>query len=159
MTQGTSCGRTRGARTTQAQDCRRRKRRSRYLTRGGRPRRSIWWRAWLAKLLASEEPAPPAPPAAPQPISSHLDQGANTLTITFDAPIDPTSTLVPTQLRYGNGTEMYLGSGTVVYSGLTVRVSILTPVSLPFGSGAWLFGGAGELRGANGLVVQPFGPV
>ena len=152
---------TRGARTTQARDRCRRARSDRYLHRGGRPRSSIWWRAWLAKLLPIVEDAPgdPPPPAAPVPVSSALDQQAGTLSVTFDAPLDPESSVVASQLRYGNGVEMHLGFGTVQYAGAMLTVSIVTPPSLPFGSGAWLFAGAGELRGVSGEVVQPFGPV
>ena len=151
---------TRGARTTQARDHCRRERARRYLRRGGRPRSSAWWRAWIAKLLPADAGAPPeSPPIAPVPLQSTLDQQANSLSIDFDTPLDPDSTVVASQFRYGDGAEMHVAFGAIQVSGATLTVSIITPPTLPLGSGAWLFPGAGELRGANGALVQPFGPV
>lgn len=150
--------RFKGAQTTVLRDYIRRRRDWRYLRRGGRPRSSAWWRAWIARLLGTEELAPPAP-VAPLPLSSNLDHPSDTLTITFDAPLDLDSTVLASQFRYGDGVEMYTASGIVQISGVTVTVTVVTPPQLPFGSGAWLFAGAGELRGENGAAVQPFGPV
>ena len=150
--------RFRGARTTVLRDYCRGQRNWHYVRRGGRTRTSAWWRAWVAKLLG-EESQSATEPVAPLPISSTLNQQANTLSITFDAPLDPNSTVVASQFRYGDGNEMHTAFGTVQISGVIVTASIVTPQQLPLGSGAWLVAGAGQLLGDNGAMVQPFGPV
>ena len=150
--------RFKGARTTALRDHCRNRRNWRRVRRGGRPRSSAWWRAWVARLLGGGEEATP-PPVAPVALSSHLNHQTNTLTITFDMMLDADSTVVASQFRYGDGVEMHSAFGTVQIAGVTVSVSIITPPQMPLGSGAWLFAGAGELRGENGAVVQPFGPV
>lgn len=147
-----------GARTTARRDHCRRKANQRHLHRGGRPRSSAWWRAWIYRLLAMDEPAPP-PPQPPIPVSAQYDAQSDLLTINFDAPLDPESTAAAAQFSYGTTLERYPGSGNVEVIGSFVRVTVATPLAVPFGSGAWYAAGVGALLGINGAAVSPFGPV
>ncbi len=55
--------------------------------------------------LLGEEQASLPPLQSPSAISSQLDSGPNQLTITFDQVIDPASTVLSSQLKYGDGVE------------------------------------------------------
>ncbi len=150
--------RFKGARTTALRDHCRHQRTRQHLSRGGRTRTSAWWRAWIARLLSNDQPAAP-PQSPPTPLSSAYNPSTDALSVTFDLPLDPESTVAASQLHYGSAIERFPGTGSVEILGTVLTVTVPTPVAIPFGSGAWLDPGIGVLRGENGLLVEPFGPV
>jgi hypothetical protein len=123
-----------------------------FLTRGGRPRRSAWWRAWLARLL----PAAGAE-GAPMAVSASLAVSTEILTIVFDAPIDgEESTAVAEQFSVTDGVDAFAGVAFVDLVGAVLRVQLDLPGALPLEMTCAMAGGPGELRGIGGGSVAPF---
>lgn len=139
------------ARTTLARDACRRRSRADFLTRGGRPRRSLWWRAWLARLLPQSD----AP--APAPLAASLHASTSILTLTFDAAIDAdASTALPTQLSLTDGVDTWTATDFVDAAGAVLRLQFALPPQLPIELTAALAAGPGALLGLEGIPVAPF---
>lgn len=139
------------ARTTHARDACRRRSRADFLTRGGRPRRSVWWRAWLARLL------PQADAAAPAPLAASLQASTSILTLTFDAAIDAdTSTALPAQFSLTDGIDTWTATDFTGAAGAVLRLQFSLPPQLPIELTAALAAGPGALLGLEGHPVAPF---
>ena len=143
------------ARTTLGRDACRATRKSRFLTRGGRPRRSDWWRAWVARLLPVGGDA-----AAPMVVSASLKVSTKVLTLTFDAVIDAgASDVHADQISVTDGVQVFLGASFVDVVGAVIRVQMDLPGSVPVEVTCALASGAGVIRSIGGAAVAPFAGV
>lgn len=142
------------ARTTVRRDACRQRNRSLFLRRGGRPRRSTWWRAWLARLLPLSPASHPAPPV---PVSASLALATEILTITFDQEIDGVATTAETaQFSLTDGVQSFPGASYVDVVGPDIRIQMDLPSSLPIELTCTLASGSGVVVGTIGLEVAPF---
>lgn len=143
------------ARTTLGRDACRATRKSRFLTRGGRPRRSDWWRAWVARLLPVGDDANP-----PVVVSASLKVSTKVLTLTFDALIDSEDSDVHAdQISVTDGMQVFLGALFVDVAGAVIRVQMDLPGSVPVEVTCSLASGPGAFRGVDGAAVAPFAGV
>ena len=141
------------ARTTLGRDACRATRKSRFLKRGGRPRRSDWWRAWVARLLPVGSDA-----AAPVVVSASLKVSTKVLTLTFDASIDAAASDVHAdQISVTDGVQVFLGASFVDVVGAVIRVQMDLPGSVPLEMTCALAPLPGAIRGIGGSAVAPFG--
>ena len=145
------------AQTTMHRDACRSRAASQFLRRGGRPRRSNWWRAWLARLLPSGGAAHAMPPA---PVSASLALATEILTITFDQDIDGVATTADAaQFVLTDGITSFPGASYVDLVGAVLRVQMDLPGTLPIELTCSLLSGAGVVIGLSGLEVAPFAGV
>jgi len=125
-----------------------------FLRRGGRPRRSTWWRAWLARLLPSAGGSAPTPPV---PTSATLAVSTGILSIAFDQAIDDMETsALAAQYSVTDGSTVFPGVSYVDIVGTTVRIQIGFPGVIPLDMTCTLSSGSGVVLGMNGLPVAPF---